>query len=153
MFSPGHCACCSHVVTLRYKAALPGVNFVANAEDLQSIVPSSSTWVFGTRSLVVQVLWRTDIPDLQIFELVRSDTGHWMIPAHARSLHLRYLNRSVLGHIVEIRISTPPMSFIFEHEGWQRLNFPLVRFRIVQLNAQNGFFEVQMDQVKHLVKV
>ena len=122
---------------LRHKASLSGVNSVANAEDLQSIVPSSSTRVFGPRTLVDQVLGRTDIHDLHIFELVRSDTGHWMIPEHAGSLPLRYLNRSVLGRVVEIGIATPPASFILEHEGWRLLNSALVRFGIAPLDVHN----------------
>ena len=93
------------------------------------------------------MLRRADLADLHIIELVRSDTGHWLIPAHAGGLPLRYLNRSVLGRVVEIGISPPPMSFTLEHEGWKLLNSALVRFRIAQLNVQNGFFEVTMDNM------
>ena len=102
---------------LRHKASISGANFVASEEDLRTLETTSSTWVFGPRTLVDQVLGRTDIHDLHIFELVRSDTGHWLIPAHAGGLPLRYLNRSVLGRVVEIGISPPPMSFTFEHDG------------------------------------
>ena len=90
--------------------------------------------------------------DLHIFELVRSDTGHWMIPEHAGSLPLRYLNRSVLGRVVEIGISTPPTSFILEHEGWRLLNSALVRFRIAPLDVHNRFFEIQMDNLCHVYR-
>ena len=132
---------------LRHKASISGANFVASEEDLRTLEPTSSTWVYGPRTLVDQVLGRTDIHDLHIFELVRSDTGHWMIPAHAGSLPLRYLNRSVLGRVVEIGISPPPTSFVLEHEGWRLLNSALVRFQIAPLDVHNGFLQVQMDNL------
>ena len=59
---------------LRHKVSLSGVNFVASVDDLKSIVPTFSTLVVGTKSLVDQVLSRTDIPDLHIFEMLRYRT-------------------------------------------------------------------------------
>ena len=132
---------------LRHKATLLGATLVASEEDLITVVPASTIWVFGPRPLVDQVLRRSDLTDLHIFELVRSDTGHWMVPAHAGSLPLRYLNQSVLGRVAEIGISSPPTSFTFEHEGWQLLNSALVRFSLGQLHAQNGFIEVRTDDM------
>ena len=132
---------------LRHKATLLGATLVASEEDLLTLVPASTIWVFGPRPLVDQVLRRSDLTDLHIFELVRSDTGHWMVPAHAGSLPLRYLNQSVLGRVAEIGISSPPTSFTFEHEGWQLLNSALVRFSLGQLHAQNGFIEVRTDDM------
>ena len=59
---------------LRHKVSLSGVNFVASVDGLKSIVPTFSTLVVGTKSLVDQVLSRTDIPDLHIFEMLRYRT-------------------------------------------------------------------------------
>ena len=132
---------------LRHKASISGANFVASEEDLRTLEPTSSTWVFGPRTLVDQVLRRADLTDLHIFELVRSDTGHWLLPAHAGGLPLRCLNQSVLGRVVEIGLSPPPMSYTLEHEGWKLLNSALARFRIAPLDAQNGFLEVIMDNM------
>ena len=100
--------------------------------DLEQIVPERVTWVIGERSSINRVLEHTELLEIHVWEIIRSDIGFWFEPEHAACLTFPYSNDWLRSRLVEIGITPPLATIAFEYNGvsyqisvWCLFSYPL----------------------------